>query len=77
MDVANLANEKEELNNQLKDMQQRECLFFFGEIMSTVHVLVIYVEKAVKKKNSVMKSSDSRLHHNNLSSSLSCKLLVI
>lgn len=32
-DVANLASEKEELNNQLKEMQQRECdfsfLFFF------------------------------------------------
>lgn len=27
VDVANLASEKEELNNQLKDMQQRECPF--------------------------------------------------
>lgn len=25
VDVGNLAGEKEELNNQLKDMQQREC----------------------------------------------------
>lgn len=25
VDVANLAGEKEELNNQLKEMQQREC----------------------------------------------------
>ena len=28
VDVANLANEKEDLNNQLKEMQQRECLLF-------------------------------------------------
>lgn len=28
VDVANLASEKEELNNQLKDMQQRECNLF-------------------------------------------------
>lgn len=33
VDVANLASEKEELNNQLKDMQQRECPFF--DSMST------------------------------------------
>lgn len=29
VDVANLASEKEELNNQLKEMQQRECHFSF------------------------------------------------
>lgn len=28
VDVANLASEKEELNNQLKEMQQRECYFY-------------------------------------------------
>lgn len=33
VDVANLASEKEELNNQLKEMQQRECHLF--ELMST------------------------------------------
>jgi len=32
VDVANLASEKEELNNQLKEMQQRESPF---ELMST------------------------------------------
>lgn len=36
VDVANLASEKEELNNQLKDMQQRECNLFIQPISAGV-----------------------------------------
>uniref|UniRef100_A0A673CSM9 non-specific serine/threonine protein kinase n=1 Tax=Sphaeramia orbicularis TaxID=375764 RepID=A0A673CSM9_9TELE len=50
VDVANLASEKEELNNQLKEMQQRECHF---ELM-TVYRLVFFLLQAVNKLAEVM-----------------------
>uniref|UniRef100_A0A673CQB1 non-specific serine/threonine protein kinase n=1 Tax=Sphaeramia orbicularis TaxID=375764 RepID=A0A673CQB1_9TELE len=53
VDVANLASEKEELNNQLKEMQQRECHF---ELMSSTEMyrLVFFLLQAVNKLAEVM-----------------------
>uniref|UniRef100_A0A7N5ZYA2 non-specific serine/threonine protein kinase n=1 Tax=Anabas testudineus TaxID=64144 RepID=A0A7N5ZYA2_ANATE len=55
VDVANLASEKEELNNQLKEMQQRECHF---ELMSTTESRSLCVSpfcaQAVNKLAEVM-----------------------
>uniref|UniRef100_A0A672IJU7 non-specific serine/threonine protein kinase n=1 Tax=Salarias fasciatus TaxID=181472 RepID=A0A672IJU7_SALFA len=55
VDVANLAGEKEELNNQLKDMQQRECHL---ELMKHGHVSALPVyfppSQAVNKLHEVI-----------------------
>uniref|UniRef100_A0A673YXQ4 non-specific serine/threonine protein kinase n=1 Tax=Salmo trutta TaxID=8032 RepID=A0A673YXQ4_SALTR len=68
VDVANLANEKEELNNQLKEMQQREspllslCAVHFHNILWTVYV---HVHQAINKLSEIMNRRETlRTGHN-------------
>uniref|UniRef100_A0A8C4H4U1 non-specific serine/threonine protein kinase n=1 Tax=Dicentrarchus labrax TaxID=13489 RepID=A0A8C4H4U1_DICLA len=62
VDVANLASEKEELNNQLKEMQQRECNFklisnstgmTFASVLEYV-LKTVYCSQAINKLAEVM-----------------------
>uniref|UniRef100_A0A8C7P846 non-specific serine/threonine protein kinase n=1 Tax=Oncorhynchus mykiss TaxID=8022 RepID=A0A8C7P846_ONCMY len=71
VDVANLANEKEELNNQLKEMQQREsrlslsrplCAVHYHNILWTVYV---HAHQAINKLAEIMNRRETlRTGHN-------------
>uniref|UniRef100_A0A4W6F5A5 non-specific serine/threonine protein kinase n=1 Tax=Lates calcarifer TaxID=8187 RepID=A0A4W6F5A5_LATCA len=54
VDVANLASEKEELNNQLKEMQQRKCHVELMKISVKLQYIVLFCFQAVNKLAEVM-----------------------
>lgn len=53
VDVANLASEKEELNNKLKELQQGEC---HSELMSTEQSQFIQKQHFIRSLENVFKS---------------------